>query len=442
MRRDFRTDGTDRRWARWLPLMMAAGLLSGCGGGAPDQFLPTAALPAAPAASNVTSYVGTQGPGYWNFVVDDTQDDFSYQAQTGSAAAQSSAFGVINSLLDLGSVNGVTRGKAVAQSAGGALLRPGDNTTYPVSMVQQSACFPISGKLRYIYAGYAGIGGQSVQGTGGSSPIGAYGTFVASSSSDGASWNFEDLHLYALPKTGGGSASPTPAGTDMSADPLLFSATCANAKGQGIVSADSTAPFQSGYSSGSPSIPTFEFNPAGGFLEDRGAAPAVGPASWIGFAMPSAPVSASGILAGSYVGFVYEDAPGVTVLTQPVSFPLPAAGSTSLVGGTFPNDDLTQTAGSEYTITLGTQDTTLNGVFPNAQLVALDSNGNCAQVALSDPTVQVGFNTNGQEICSAAGVAVVSQLSGKYVIYFTSSDGTETQTGDQGYEIQFFLYQE
>ena len=439
MRRDRRTDGTGYGWAKLSPLAMAAAMLSGCSsGGGTDQFLPASALPTAPAATSVTTYVGTQAPGYWNFVVNETTDVFSYQAMTASSVLQSGSFGVTSGLLNLGSLDGVALGKAAVQPAGGALLRPGDDTNYPVPMIQQSACFPLTGKLRYIYAGLAG---QSAQGTGGSTEIGAYGTFVVSTGTDGASWNFEDLHLYALPKTGS-SGFAIPAGTDMSTDPLLFSAACANANGQGTVTADSTAPFQASPAGGSPLIPTFDFNPGGGFIEDRGAAPAVGPASWIGFAMPSAPVSASGVLAGSYVGFVYEDAPGVTALTQPVSFPLPAAGSKSLVGGTFPNDDLTQAAGNEYTITLGTQDTTLNGVFPNAQLVALDVNGNCALVAPNDPTVQIGANASGQATCTAAGVAVVGQLNGKYVIYFTSSDGTETQVDDEGYEIQFYLYQQ
>ena len=95
------------------------GLLAGCSGG--GVTLPSSPLPPVPAASNATAYVGPQAPGYWTLSVDDTQNVFSDQPLSG--ATTSGGFGLTNGVLDLGNLQGVSLGKAVAQPAGGALLR-------------------------------------------------------------------------------------------------------------------------------------------------------------------------------------------------------------------------------------------------------------------------------------------------------------------------------
>ena len=59
--------------------------------------------------------------------------------------------------------------------------------------------------------------------------------------------------------------------------------------------------------------------------------------------------------------------------------------------------------------------------------------------------VQAGFDANGNAICTAAGVAVIGLVDGKYVLYFTSIDGTLNPPGSSGvsaYVIQFYLYQQ
>jgi hypothetical protein len=411
------------------------GLLSGCSGGSPSQLLPVSPLPPPPQPTNTAAYVGSQAPGYWDFTVDTTQNLFSYQALSGGVPAQSGAFTVTSGVLSLVNGQGVPIAKAVAQLGGGAMLRPGDPTAAPVAMVQQSDCFAINGNLRYIYAALPG----QVPLTASQTNTG-YGTFVVSTSSDGKTWNFGDLHNYVLTTFAGG---PLAAGTENGRDPVTFSATCASSHGQGTVSADPAAfPVDQ---TGVPVLPAFHFDSAGAFVEDRSTG-----VSWIGFAMPSAAIKASDVAAGTYRGFVNEayvysvpPGPPITVPAdaRPVAFAPMATGSSTMTGGAFPNDDLTQTPGSEYTITLGTQDSTLNGVFPNAQFTALDVNAYCAATAQNDPTVQVSFDANGNEICTALGVGVVSQVNGKYVLYFTSNDGT-ISNNPRAYVIQFALYQQ
>ena len=66
-------------------------------------------------------------------------------------------------------------------------------------------------------------------------------------------------------------------------------------------------------------------------------------------------------------------------------------------------------------------------------------------MAQNTPAVQPGFDANGNAICTAAGVAVVAQVDGKYVLYFTTEDGTSNPnplTANHAYLIQFYLYQQ
>ncbi len=406
-------------------LFAGAALLAGCSSGHSNQ--PNSPLPPAPSPSNATAYIGTQAPGFWSLSLDNTQNVFSYQAA--SAVATSGGFATTNGVIDLGNLKGVALGKAVAQPAGASLLRPGGPAAFPVTMVQQSDCLPIAGNLRFIYAGLLGQTlqkGENVSSTG-------YGTFVVSTSADGKTWNFSDVHNYVLTGLNGGAFS---AGTENGDDPATFPAVCSSTGGTGIVAASANPAFAPD-TTGMPALPSFRFNPAGAFVEDRSTG-----VSWMGFAMPQAPIKPSDVATGTYRGFVFEGTTPTPVDTRPVTFAAPAVAGSTLQGGAFPNDDLTQTPGSEYNITLGTQSTTLNGVFPNSTLIVADSNGYCANVALNDPSVTVGFDINGNEICTAAGVGVISQVSGKYVLYFTSHDGTREQGGNFPYAIQFFLYQQ
>jgi len=354
--------------------------------------------------------------------IDDSQKAYTYQSLTPPATSQGSFFQATNGILNLGNVKGVALGKAVELPGRAALLRPGDNTALPVPMVQQSACFAITGKQRYIFSVPPPSTSTSFYQAG-------YGTFVADTSSDGSAWNFEDLHSYAL------TSYITSVGTENGQNPVAFSATCSGKNGQSIVALSPTASFNN------QPIPSFNFHPGGPFEASSASS------TWVGFAMPSAAVSPAAVATGSYAGFVYELNDYTSVHTQPVAFAA-LAGSKTLTGGVYLNDDLTQTPGGEYTITLGTQDPALNGVFPNATFTAYDIHGACSLVELaqgSQSVVHASFDVNGQAICTALGVATVSSFEGKYVIYFTSYDGTPISPNglaSNAYPIHFFLYQQ
>lgn len=408
--------------------LAAVSLIAGCSKGAEVNGAPS---PQPPAPSNATAYIGSQSPGQWTLSVDDVQGAFSYQAQ-GAATATSGALRNTNGVLDFGNQGGTSLGKAVEQPSVGALLRPGGPATFPVAMVQQGDCLPLTGKTRYIYAALPGRVPQS----GVAASSAGYGTFVASTSIDGKTWSFEDVHSYVVTNLQGGAFS---ADTQNGTDPALFGATCTSANSIGTVNADPKAAFLNG-SDGTPAVPSFHFNAAGAFAEDR---PTNQGGGWVGFVMPTVAIKASGVAAaGTYRGFFSESTDKIAVDTEPVSFAEATDGTTNLVGGAFPNDDLTQTPdANQYTITLGSQDSLYNGVFPNARFIAADPNGLCSAVALNDPSVKSSFDANGNIICTAAGVGVVSQINGKYVLYFTSHDGTKS-TNNQSFLIQFYLYQE
>lgn len=407
----------------------AAVLLAGCSSGTTPPITP---LPPSPAPSNATAYVGTQAPGLWTMNVDTTQNVFSYQSQATGATTVSGGLLTRNGVLDFGNTAGVSLGRAVAQPAGGALLRPGGQATYPITMVQQSGCVPVAGKLRYVYAQ---VQNNVAEGYSFDSDPG-YGTFVVSTNADATTWSFADLHNYVLPTYGG-----QPAGIENGHDPVLFSAACSASDKQGAVTvaANTTFPVDR---AGSVSLPTFHFNPGGAFVQDRSTGN-----SWVGFAMPQAAIKPSDVGAQTYRGFVFEGTTTTPIDTRAVAFSTPPAAGPTLVGGVFPNDDLTAIPLNEYRITLGAQDSTLNGVFPNAVFTAVDVNGYCATAAAGQPFVKVGFDSGGSEICTATGVALVGQVGGKYVVYFTSRDGTK-DPGGQGlganypFVIQFYLYQQ
>src|SRR5262249_6649076 len=147
------------------------------------------------------------------------------------------------------------------------------------------------------------------------------------------------------------------------------------------------------------------------------------------------------ITSGSYVGLVNEPNTKVSsVVTQPAVFaPTPGVNG-SLSGGTFPNDDLAQTPGSQYTIALGSQDSQLNGVFPKATVTMPDPQFYCAVRSQNGDPVKSGFDLNGNPICTTTGVAIVGKPEHKYVIYFTSIDGTIDP--NHSHLFQIYLYQQ
>jgi hypothetical protein len=423
-----------KKYFVWVLLTALALFSVGCGGGSGAKNVPSTSLPIPSAPTAMNTYNGTQNPGYWSMTLDDTAQTFSYQAITYSSGSPvTGSISNTNGVSNFGKVNGTSAGMAVEVPSRAAILRPGANTIPPVAMVQQSSCFAFTDRIRFIFTAMP----APKQDPGFNQNYVGYGTVVANTSQDGKSWSFGDLREYQLPEiSGSGGATPgTPAAT---IEPTSFTATCSSSNGQALVTTDANPAFNY--------TPTFQINQAGYFIEDRSPSTYPNPAkqylSWVGVEMPVSPLSATDISSGTYTGFAYEpNNVASNVVTQPVAF-APADGvKGSLAGGPYPNDDLSQTPSAQYTIALGNQDSQLNGVFPNATLTMPDPQFYCAVLNQDgNSPVKSGFDLNGNPICTAAGVAIVAKPETKYVIYFTSLDGTIDQY--HSHLFQIYLYQQ
>jgi hypothetical protein len=404
--------------------------LSSCGGkSALNPLLVPPSLPgdASTAASN--GYLGTQSPGLWSLTLDDTQAAFSYLPITNAPTPNNPVqgnFALENGIENFGSTSaGVSAGMAVELAGRSTILRPGDSSTAPVAMVTPSACFPVGGRVRFIYTGIqtATVNGNT------NNFLAAYGTLVVSTSTDGKSWEIGDQRQFELPTLG--SPSIAPGTLSPSGAPLEYAATCSQSGGQTTITADANPVFAA--------LPSFVFNSAGYFVEDYPGSPSPQYAGYAGLAMPSAPLSSSDVLSGSYRGLVFEPGASIVPATQPIGFD--PSGKT-LVGGVYPGDDPTTIDAGNMTISLGSQDSALYGVYPQATLVMSDPSNNCVQVNTVTSAVKPGFDVNGIPTCTTRGVAVVGKPEGKYVIYFTSLDGTVTSAGHNAYTLQMYLYQQ
>ena len=270
-------------------------LLSSCGGnGAVNPLLDPPSLPGDPSTATSNTYTGTQSPGLWTLTLADQQKAFSYLPITNPPTPNNPAqgnFALEDGIENFGTTRaGVSSGMAVELAGRSAILRPGDNTTTPVAMVDSSGCFPVTGRVRFIYAGLAASSQDGI--TNGFQE--AYGTLVVSTSTDGKSWAIGDQRQYALPSF----SAPTPGTLTSSSAPLEYSATCTTGKSGISLSADTNAVFAK--------PPTFVFNSAGYFVEDFPAKQASDSFAFAGVEMASAALSAADIASGSYRGMVYE----------------------------------------------------------------------------------------------------------------------------------------
>ncbi|HLH06501.1 MAG TPA: hypothetical protein VKW78_04640 [Terriglobales bacterium] len=402
-----------RQTGRMLFLLYVLGagslVLTGCSS-PPYTVSPTSGLPSPPQqVPGSNSYIGTQSPLNWALTIDDNQNAYSYQslpAEGSTPATASGTFVPQNGFLNLGAA-----GLALEIPGAGAILRPGDNTTSPVVMVEQENCMALSGKQRYLLQGM-------INTTANSSPILIYrrGDFVASTTPDGKTWSFADAE-YIDPN--GNQLSLNYQGQN---SPDSFTGTCTTDHGASSVSIDT---------SGAYKLPTaFRFGSAGMAIVDYETY-----TSALGFAQPLYPVSTKSLATASFRGFQVEYSS--TAVTQPVSFGPAIDGSVALNGGIYANDDVTQQADSSDLFQFGPQSALINGLFANATMTVLDPNGGCPthNVSLSD----IGLTPNGIPTCRLHLSAMVGQISGKAVIVASGTDFTVPSSAP---DIQFYLIQQ
>jgi hypothetical protein len=382
-------------------------------------------LPPAPPPASSNTYTGTQGPGLWSVSVDDTQQQFLYQAVTYPASPNVATIGSflpIAGFMSLSS-NGVPGGYAAEIPGRAVLLEPGSDTAAPVFAIEQDSCFPINGNVRFQYVNMPSAAQSN-------SP--EYGSIEAQTSTDGGSWTFGAQAQYQLPRTMGllfGASTVQPGTIDTQTSNLgVFPGTCTVSNGQATIAASPNV---------SSPIPTSNaptkivIGPTGFFLEDQstGAQTQNAPDAFslIGVIQPSSALVTSTITAAKYVGFLREAGNGGGAVTQPIGFGQIIAGAgTSITGGTFVDDDITQFQNSNIVITLGTQDPLNNGLYSLASITVPDPTNVC----FVDPTTGrigvlggvPGVDQFGSQTCTFNGVAVVGNQENKYSIFITAVD--------------------
>lgn len=400
-----------------LVLLAAVLGLTGCGGNNNSTSATTVppGLPVAPVPTPTNTYIGTQSPGLWSYTLDDTQELFSYLAITNPPSPDVATTG---SWLTLSGFQNLTN--TVFQPAGygleipsrAAFLRPGGNQTPLVAAVQQNTCFPLGGDVRFQFV----LMPNATVGILSSIHLpAAYGSIVASTTPDGSSWQFGDQVLYGFP-----------VGSELSGYPVSFSGMCTTANGQASISVSasaSSAPY--------PVLPTtFAIGPTGFFLEDTSSNTI--DTSMIGVVQPSSPLITANVVAGKYLGFMStpSNLTSKGVVTQPIAFGQVISGTgTSMTGGVFPGDDLTQLPNTDTVITLGAQDPSNNGLYPSATITVPDPGSLCVG------TSQGGFDMNGNPTCTSPAVAVVGNPENKFAIFLIT---TTNYTGITG----IYLYQQ
>jgi len=371
---------------------------------------PTSGLPAPPPqVPSSNSYIGTQSPLNWALTVDDNQNAYSYQSLPADGSTPVAASGTF--IPQSGFLNFGSAGLSVEIPRAGAILRPGDNTTSPVIMVEQEDCWALTGKQRYLLQGMVNAPSDS------SAFIYRRGDLVASTTSDGNTWSFADAEYF---DTNGGQISLSYQGQNT---PNSFSGTCATSHGASSVSIDT---------SGVYTLPTtLHLGSAGMAIVDYATY-----TSAIGFAQPLDPVSTKSLAAANFRGFQVEYSS--TTVTQPVSFGPATDGSVALNGGTYPNDDVTQTADSSDLLQFGSQSSSINGLFTSATLTVLDPRGGCPVHGRSPG--DIGLSPDGIPTCRLHLSAMVGQINSKAVIVVSGTDFTDPANTPP--DIQLYLIQQ
>lgn len=387
-----------------IAVLGASLALTGCSAALP----PAGGLPFPPAPGSVNSYVGkvmTPLPSVgdvrlWKVKVDRDHHSFSYSAD-GDTASTTGAFSDLNGFLLLLDQKDYQMGYGLEIPGRVAILRPGDNTVAPIFSVQQPNCFPIApdpitrqpSNIKFHFVQVPGGQGNGTA---------AFGSLYATTSADGRAWMFNGFTLYQRPD------GSLPSNAFVPPYPGSFSGTCSVADGAASINITTTEAY---------TVPTRLFiHPAGYFLEDQEFPN--GNVASIGIAAPSAPVNTKAIAANTYRGFLFTPTTDRKYLTQPVGFGGGESSASTIVGGTYANDDPTQATNGAMAIALGAQDPQNNGLFYAAKLTMPLASGSC-----STPNA-AGTDVNGNPTCTYSAVALVGNQEDRCVLLLSMFDGS------------------
>ncbi|GGH17422.1 hypothetical protein GCM10011586_39920 [Silvibacterium dinghuense] len=372
-------------------------------------------LPTPSAASASNTYSGGQSPGAWTFIVNHTSNTYTYRPITYSTASTSGTFQSAHGFLQLGADS--SAGYAVEVPGRAAILRPGDSTTPPIFAVPQTQCYAITGRVRFQYIGMqAGTFSNSF---GGSAPTLGYGSVVASTDTTGKSWQFQSLQ------------------GNIVIGPGSFNGSCATSNDQATISfTGQQSILNLLWTPNQVEAPTagtqsnIWIGPSGFFASDQSDPTASSPtgASVAGIIEPTSALTTSSVTTQQYAGFFYQSAtalgyngtsPTITI-TSPIAFGQTASSGTSMTGGIYPNDDVSQTPEANIVLTLGAQDATYNGLYSSATLTVLDPNQNCANYTGGGSTATTSLNAQGYVTCTFPAIVVAGNPENKYVLFVTS----------------------
>jgi len=385
---------------------------TGCGGGQSQQAV---GLPTPPPAGLVNSYVGGQGSSpsessLLSVTIDHSKNAYSY-GPVGTTTPTAGAFSTLTGgFLILLNQSGYQSGLALEVPGEATILRPGDVTTPLIFAVQQATCFAIGGNVKFLFASSPGL------------PIvdeAAYGRIYASTNSSGNSWQFNNLTEYQEPD------GSIPANADFPGYPSGYPGTCSASNGSASTSAAPLSYFPDGTTYPLPT--QFVINPGGFFFENQSYVNVAAQEGWPypsisawGVSEPPTSLATGYVTSFYYVGFlmaanissgVYE--------TQLVGFGNAPAAGTTMTGGTFANDDPTQSVTVNMSVTFGTEDTLNNGLYYLATLsIPYDAQSTCSFPVL---------NANGVLTCTYDAVATVSQPNGQFAIILSAFDSSGNQ---------------
>ena len=434
-------------WLQQFGCVSAAMLLvlaAGCGGSNAASGSSSNSFPNPPAPAQYNNYAGTQTyellpngfqeiGGVWDLTLDDTNQFFTYadisippNISSGGAPPYPIEGNTksVNGFLDL-TLDGESAGSggyAIEIPGRAAILRPGDDSTFPViaAAASTSGCQGLAEKTTFEFLTL-----QPVYNTSSTRPVyAAYGSIVASSS--GTNWTFSNLQMFTL--SGTALNPPTPA------------AGLCTYTDEGYVT--TISPSQE-----TQNLPwTVVVGPSGYLTVDQGqgnepiqeASPpmAAGPFGLVGFPQPSSQIDTGSLMAGNYIGFTFNS--DAAYASHPVSQPIAFRGGSGTVmsGGLYPNDDVTQTPPGNITMDLGQEDSKTNGFYPSVTVTMPDTFNGCVGQTYG------GTDANGNPTCIAQGIAIAGSLEGKYALYVALNDHSLDTLGIIGAELEYFLYQQ
>ena len=410
------TSNVEWQSACFFALLIFSLTLAGCSGAS----APNAGLPARSSVGAANTYTGKLGTSpsqtdtqLWSVAIDHEQNTYSYSAPAAtvnSAVSAKGTFSEVNGFLLLLDKNGYQLGYGIEVPGQMTILRPGNSSTQPIFSIQQSSCFPIIGndlKFQFVL-----VPGSTTQGQA------AFGKVYAGTNSSGTLWTFDGQALYQAP------GASTLINAYIPGYPTSYSGVCNSSPSATSIQVSDSQSY---------TVPTqYMVNSSGFFLEDQNfngspqfSSLNLGDIPSIGVAEPSAPVVTATMASATYRGFLFAANNG-SYLTQPVGFG-GVTSKSSISGGTFPSEDVTQPPNTNMIINFGQQDTLNNGLYYLAKFTLPIGPSESCSAPSTDP--------NGNTICTYSAAAIVGNPGGKYVIFLTSFTGS-------GYQKFLVLFQQ